>query len=663
MLLIILARANTVTTVTGSLDNRGTITGATAAKLIFNAGTYLHGQNGGTVPLAAWNTGSQLHLNGMTTAYPANMNQNFRSVVFNGNLTADVIMGVDLTCLEDLTINLTFTAGSDLILNAANPNRTVDVGRHFNLVAGTFSLDNGNGGSVLNIGGNFDQTGGTLTEGGGGAGTVNFNNTAVHSFSKTGGTISQNVNFNINANEVVDFGTSVLDGTTGNFSLADAGKIITSNASGLSSSGATGSIQVGGLRVFGSIADYEFRGATTGTFTTTANQVRNLVINNTTTDEVLAQRNFVVTGALTLTNGYLTTSPGQLTLDVLATASTSNGSFVNGPMAKNTNSAASFTFPVGKVAGGLRTIGIITSAATASTFTAEFFRGISPTGTLAPTITQVSACEYWDLSRPAGSPAQVILSWETTSPCNTHAYVTQLVSLRVAHLMGGVWSDEGYSSSTGTPSAGTVTSLNAVTSFSPFTLASSTGSENPLPVTFADVKAYEKDNGVQIEWSNLTEKDVAVYSIERSSNGIDYAAISQQLPTSNQNDKAAYQAFDATVPLGISYYRIKAVETTGKIVYSKVLTINISSVTTGLKVYPNPVKGRQVTVNISDLKAGQYTLRVINTVGQDIYRQTINSLGSTLTQSIELPSSIKPGVYNIIMAGNNYRQSQSFIVQ
>ena len=184
-----------------------------------------------------------------------------------------------------------------------------------------------------------------------------------------------------------------------------------------------------------------------------------------------------------------------------------------------------------------------------------------------------------------------------------------------------------------------------------------------MPVKFADEKAYEKNNGVQIEWSNLTEKDVAVYSIERSSNGTDYVSISQQLPTSNQNDKAVYQGFDATVPQGISYYRIKAVETTGKIVYSKVLSVNISIAATGLKVYPNPVKGKQVTVSISDLKTGQYTLRIINTSGQDVYKQMINSQGNTLTQLIELPSSIKPGVYNIIMAGNNYRQSQPFIVQ
>ena len=147
-------------------------------------------------------------------------------------------------------------------------------------------------------------------------------------------------------------------------------------------------------------------------------------------------------------------------------------------------------------------------------------------------ITQISACEFWDLTRTgggAGVTARVTLSWEPTSPCgNSPVYVTNPATLVVAHLVGGTWNNEGNSGSTGGASAGTVTSQNAVTTFSPFTLGSISALDNPLPVLFANVKAYEKNNGVQIEWSNMTEKDVANYAVERSPNGADYSAISQQ---------------------------------------------------------------------------------------------------------------------------------------
>jgi hypothetical protein len=388
--------------------------------------------------------------------------------------------------------------------------------------------------------------------------------------------------------------------------------------------------------------------------------VRDLIINNTAIDgDVNLAMPITVTRNLSLTEGMITTTDNLLTIAAGGSASAPTAtSFVNGPLAKvgNTN----FTFPVGKEGDGYRTIGISNLSGNA-TFVAEFFKSNPGVATFGAGITQISACEYWDLARPVGTAsARVTLSWESGSPCNVNAYVTNPVTLRVAHLVGTTWINEGNSATTGNNTAGTVTS-NVVSAFSPFTLAGS-NSQNPLPVIFANVKAYEKNNGVQIEWSNLTEKDVASYSVERSTNGTDYTSIAQQLPTSNQNDKVDYSAFDANPAQGVNYYRIKGLETTGKIVYSKVLTVNLGSANKGLKVYPNPVRGNQVTINLSNVKRGQYTLRVINMAGQDIHRQILNNQGSTLTQTLDLPS-IKAGVYNVLIVGDNYRETKTFVVQ
>ena len=114
---------------------------------------------------------------------------------------------------------------------------------------------------------------------------------------------------------------------------------------------------------------------------------------------------------------------------------------------------------------------------------------------------------------------------------------------------------------------------------------------------------------------------------------------------------------------GMNYYRIKAQETTGKIVYSKILSVNIGSSNQSLRLYPNPVKGNQITISMSNIKRGQYTLRVINTAGQDIFRQVINNQSSSLTQTLDLPATIKAGVYNLLINGDNYRETKTFIVQ
>jgi len=419
--------------------------------------------------------------------------------------------------------------------------------------------------------------------------------------------------------------------------------------------------------VFNSSADYEFRGTHTGVFTTTpSNTVRDLIINNPQVNaEVALDRPLTVNRTLNLTAGLITTTTNLLTLGPSATATAPSAtSFVNGPLAKIGTTA--FTFPVGKAGEGYRTIAIgdITGNAI---FRAEFFRSNPAGGTLGAGLTQKSACEYWDLAKTGGGngvKANVTLSWEPSSPCgNSSVYVTNPVTLRVAHLVSGTWVNEGRSASTGDNASGTVTSQNDINNFSPFVLASSTSLDNPLPVLFANVKAYEKNGGVQVDWSNLTEKDVASYDVEHSVNGTDFSSISQQLPTSNQNDKVDYSAFDANPADGVNYYRIKAQETTGKIVYSKILSVNVGSSNQSLRLYPNPVKGNQINISMSNIKRGQYTLRVINTAGQDIFRQVINNQSSTLTQTLDLPATIKAGVYNLVINGDNYRETKTFIVQ
>lgn len=658
--------ANVITTVTGTLQNSGTVDGI-AGRLLFTGGTYIHARNGGNVPFATWNSAATARISGIINTAVGNLNQTFGSFVWDSPSQAInfSFAAAVATINGDFTVANTGT-GSIILKNFGGGTTSTTVAGDYIQTGGRVTLVGSSETHNLNIRGDFDMSGGTLTRGGTAgptsAANVNFSGTAVQAFTKSGGTISNAINFTINNNAKVDFGTSVLSGSTGTFTLASGGKIITANANGL---GATGSIQM--TRVFNSLAEYEFQGASTGVFTTTTpNSVRDLTINNSINGgDVMLSQPLTVTRTLNLTEGMITTSSNLLTIGSAGNATApSMTSFVNGPLAKTGNTA--FTFPVGKEGEGYRTIGIGTPSGNA-TFRAEFVRSNPGGGTFGAGITQISACEYWDLTRTgggAGVNARVTLSWESVSPCGSSSvYVTNPATLRVAHFVGGTWINEGRSSSTGDATAGTVTSQNSVATFSPFTLASSTVLENPLPVVFANVKAYEKNDGIQIEWSNMTEKDVAGYVVERSANGSDFSGIAQQLPTSNQDDKADYSAFDAAPLQGTSYYRVKATETTGKIVYSKILSVTVGGSNQSLRLYPNPVKGNQVSISMSNVKRGQYTLRVINTAGQDIFRQSINNQSSNLTQTLDLPATIKAGVYNLVITGTDYRETRTFIVQ
>lgn len=183
-----------------------------------------------------------------------------------------------------------------------------------------------------------------------------------------------------------------------------------------------------------------------------------------------------------------------------------------------------------------------------------------------------------------------------------------------------------------------------------------------LPVKLSDVKAFVKGTGVQVEWTNLTEKDVVNYIVERSANGHDFTSLSQLSSRSNQSDKQSYLSIDGAPLSGTNYYRIKVLEIDGKITYSKLLKVVIGRIIKGIVLYPNPVAVDAVSISFTADK-GQYTLQVLNSAGQQVYSKGLAHPGGSISQSVELPLTLKSGVYNMVISGESYRENKMFIKQ
>ena len=73
--------------------------------LFGSTGTYIHNQNGGTIPTATWNAASNCRLTGITNAYPSGAGQTFGHFTFNSPLVTDVEMSSNLTTAGNLNIS------------------------------------------------------------------------------------------------------------------------------------------------------------------------------------------------------------------------------------------------------------------------------------------------------------------------------------------------------------------------------------------------------------------------------------------------------------------------------------------------------------------------------------------------------------------------------
>src|SRR4051812_31854019 len=69
-------------------------------------------------------------------------------------------------------------------------------------------------------------------------------------------------------------------------------------------------------------------------------------------------------------------------------------------------------------------------------------------------------------------------------------------------------------------------------------------SNSTLPVMFDNVRISLKNGAVLVEWSNLTERELIDYVIERSPDAKTFTEVSRFKPRSNENEPVSYSDVD-----------------------------------------------------------------------------------------------------------------------
>jgi len=189
--------------------------------------------------------------------------------------------------------------------------------------------------------------------------------------------------------------------------------------------------------------------------------------------------------------------------------------------------------------------------------------------------------------------------------------------------------------------------------------------EGALASTLTNIKAWQKDNGVEVEWTVATEQGLARYETERSADGRQFTSIAGTAAR-NSNNPELYNYFDATPLQGNNYYRIKAVDKAGTITYSNMALVNISKNRKPFTVYPNVVtRSQQVTVSLNNAASGNYSIAVYDIAGKRLATTSKLHLDNyTSTQLVTLPQAIAAGVYRIVLYdAKGYKWSQQLQVK
>ncbi len=359
-----------------------------------------------------------------------------------------------------------------------------------------------------------------------------------------------------------------------------------------------------------------------------------------------------VAGLHTFTNGLIHSSatPNYL---IYESGSSHSGStdtrHVTGWVKKNGND--NFTFPVGDNSY-LRSVGL-SSLSGASEFNAHYYTNTADIYNMVSPLVKVRGAEYWQVDKVSGGNAQVTLNWD-------HSKVPMdnilLADIRVGHYTGGIWVNTGGTATGDVSTTGSVTS-NAITTFSPFTLAYVSF---PIPLKLLSFTGWRRSGTTYLHWVTENEQDVDRFAIQRSFDGISFSAIGS-VNARNRGIRELYNFEDPATFTGIAYYRLSSIDLDGTFSYSPVIAVSESSNDLSTFTVLNPVRSA-ITVFNRTGTGGMYDYRLYNSGGQMILKGRI-SLSSNAAAMIRLPLQIPFGLYSLELLNDKTRFIQQVLVE
>ena len=370
-----------------------------------------------------------------------------------------------------------------------------------------------------------------------------------------------------------------------------------------------------------------------------------VIINNS--NGVTLNSSKSIGSTLTLTNGKLTTSSSNLlTITNTAASAISGGSassFINGPVAialpSSLASGSSYTLPVGKASVYLPFVLVNPTTTTgAITATVEAFNsnaGGSPDGS---SLLSLDRSEYWSLTTSGNFTGSSIS-------------LTRQGGLYGLNLVGKSSTANGvYTSLGGTVSGASVINSNnmgaAANMF--FTMASDAVL---LPATMSPLTVREQPDGINVEWTVFTETGIDSYVIEKSADGLHYYTAGSLPSRGNSNVAVAYSWLDRSPAGANNYYRVKIIDRDGEIKYSNIARIVIAR-PTGIHIYPNPIRGNSISLELVNIEKGIYHIIVSNQLGQPVFSQTVEHAGGSALFTLQPGHHMAAGVYQLQLSGN-----------
>ena len=169
----------------------------------------------------------------------------------------------------------------------------------------------------------------------------------------------------------------------------------------------------------------------------------------------------------------------------------------------------------------------------------------------------------------------------------------------------------------------------------------------PTPVIFTSLNASQQGQKIAVKWQVKNEMDIAKYEVEKSTNGTEFTLVNTTNVNQHNTISSDYAWFDDKEASGTNFYRIKSIGLNGISNITPVVKVVASKTGASFIVYPNPVKGNTINLQIVDQVYGIYQLKLVNSNGQTVYTNQLPVSSNSMLKSINVGTNLPKGVYHL----------------
>ncbi len=195
------------------------------------------------------------------------------------------------------------------------------------------------------------------------------------------------------------------------------------------------------------------------------------------------------------------------------------------------------------------------------------------------------------------------------------------------------------------------------TTLYPFSVTADSGTYAPgrFRIVYRQSKLFfsintvlQPQNQVAVLWEMPDGSGFVGYQVEKSMDGKNFTTASPTQTIVNSTKQSKW--LDEVPYPNENYYRVKCFGEDGAVTYSNAAKAVIES-KAGLFVYPNPIAGNVIMLQLNDQPADDYIAALINNNGQVIFTEKWNHSGKPTKKFFRIAAAMPKGLYRLEITG------------